>query len=432
MSRKYRSSSTKFPSITAVVVVGICCMLFQLDPVEANASPDSQHCTDVATTADLRVASINHHNGTELRELSPAQFFAQLREARVVVIGETHDNRAHHLAQLEIICRLVTGGGDKADENSWMQAGVGFEQFQRSAQRYLDAFVSGDSSIEQLLNDSSYFSSWGYDFRLYEPILTWAANRGMALLALNASAELVELVRAEGLDSLNSEDGDKLPFEPEPVSDAYRQRLRQIFDQHAAAASTPGAAVSDTEPANFQRFIDVQRTWEGTMTATALAWLDENTASNLIILVGAGHMLWSETLPDQLRNNGINGVVSVAMDIDRYVSDSPESNDEESVVTNVDYSLSVSSKPLSENGKLGVALETRPDGVFVTGFSPQSAAEAAGILVGDRLGEINGQVIHSYAEVRQLLWKSPVGEAVDVRVAREGVSEMKLFSFSLK
>jgi len=295
-------------------------MLLQLEPVHANPSPDSQYCTDVAITADLRLASIKHHNGTQLRELSSAQFFSELREARVVVIGETHDNRAHHLTQLEIICRLVTGDDGLDAENTWTQAGVGFEQFQRSAQRYLDAFVAGGSNIEQLLNDTDYFSSWGYDFRLYEPILTWAANRDMALLALNASAELVELVRAQGLDTLNSDDVDELSFEPEPVSDAYRQRLREIYDQHAVAVGTPDETVSDVEPANFQRFIDVQRTWEGTMTATALAWLEDNPASKLIILVGAGHMLWPETLPDQLRKKGVNGIVSVAMDLDRYAS----------------------------------------------------------------------------------------------------------------
>jgi len=85
-----------------------------------------------------------------------------------------------------------------------------------------------------------------------------------------------------------------------------------------------------------------------------------------------------------------------------------------------------------ELGKLGVALETQSDGVFVTGFSSESAAEAAGILVGDRLGEINGQAIRSYAEVRQLLWKSPVGQVVEVRVARDGATEMELYSFPLK
>jgi|GEM_PF-6372570 len=432
--------------VVVVFLFGASCLLLAREGIGASVDTTIEHCTDAAAAADQRFDSITHRTVAQSADIALPELMQALSKARVVVVGETHDNWTHHLTQLEIACRLVTGtdsstaaaGGVNA---SWGAAAIGFEQFQTPAQTHLDDFANGQTSIAQLLDETDYFTNWGYDFRLYEPIISWAAGSGLALLALNASAELVELVRENGLDHLGSTEKSALPFEVESVSDKYRQRLMDIFNQHAVVNDD---STDEVDAAVFQRFVDVQRTWEGTMTATAVRWLKQNPESRLIILVGAGHMLWPATIPDQLREQGVDSVVSVAMDVGGYVSDSSERPDdvpEENLTEvdfaniNVDYSLQVSSKPLRPSGKMGVALETTTDGVSVSGFARESAAQTAGIKIGDRITAINGELVSSYNQIRQLLWRSEAGEQIELRIIRDddnGGSSNDSITFSLR
>ncbi len=57
-----------------------------------------------------------------------------LVEKRVIYAGETHDNYAHHLTQLELIKRIHQAHPDLA---------IGMEMFQRPFQQALDAFIGG-------------------------------------------------------------------------------------------------------------------------------------------------------------------------------------------------------------------------------------------------------------------------------------------------
>ena len=44
---------------------------------------------------------------------------------------------------------------------------------------------------------------WGYDYRLYAPIVRYARDNDLPLIALNASRELVDKVRRSGFDGID-------------------------------------------------------------------------------------------------------------------------------------------------------------------------------------------------------------------------------------
>lgn len=378
-------------------------------------------CAPTAIDNELRFESISTAEASQEdgREISQSEFFRQIAATRVVVVGEQHDVWRHHLAQLEIACRMMA---PTPSVNSDLV--IGLEQFQLPAQVYLDEFVEGSISLNQLLHKTEYFTTWGYDFRLYAPIIEWAQQRKVKLLALNTDTEMLELVRSEGLDGLTVLQQQALPFEIEQRSEAWQARLKEIFLQHGSVQA------DSTEPdaARFQRFLDVQQLWEGTMSATASNWLDNNPNSRMIILAGAGHTVWPETIPDRLRAHGIEKLLNVAIDAVNYQH--TDASKRERLI--VDYSLSLSSTKLPAAGRMGVALKNDAAGVIVENFAEGSAAEQAGVREGDRLVEINGHTISSYAEVRLQLWQALAGDTVSLRLSRDGKMLAQPIGFTLR
>jgi membrane-associated protease RseP (regulator of RpoE activity) len=70
-------------------------------------------------------------------------------------------------------------------------------------------------------------------------------------------------------------------------------------------------------------------------------------------------------------------------------------------------------------GSLGVALEETADSVAIQEVLPQSAAAQAGLRVGDRIAEFQGQPVKSIAAIQRLAAKLTAGETATLRVKRE-------------
>ena len=78
--------------------------------------------------------------------ISMADMVADLKTARVVVVGEQHDNLDHHRAQLDVIRALHESGTKVA---------VGLEMFRADAQPQLDAWIAGEASLDKGLDTGS-------------------------------------------------------------------------------------------------------------------------------------------------------------------------------------------------------------------------------------------------------------------------------------
>ena len=70
-----------------------------------------------------------------LSVMSQEQLFADLADARVVYVGESHTNPAHHAIQLEVI---------KALEPSTANLTIGMEMFDNTYQPVLDQWTAGE------------------------------------------------------------------------------------------------------------------------------------------------------------------------------------------------------------------------------------------------------------------------------------------------
>ncbi len=358
----------------------------------ANLPPES---ADPATKV-LDVASLG-----ELDAL-----IEQLADDRIVFVGENHDRYEDHLNQLAIIRGLHERGKPIA---------IGMEFFQQPFQDRLDAYIAGDLSEAALLRESEYFERWRFDYRLYRPILRYAREQGIPLIALNLPREITDKVGDGGIASLSPEEAELIPEEIDRDAPGYRSHLEAIFAMHPKA-----------EDASFDHFLEVQLLWDEGMAERAARWLQDNPDSQLIVLAGSGHVEYGRGIPSRVQRR-LEVPMAIVMSGQQRPLDPKMA----------DFLLYPQPVSLPKTGLMGVMLDTdsEGDGVAIQGFSPQSGAREAGVKEGDRIIEIGDTPVGSYADIRIALMDSRPGQQMPIAVLREplvGAAEQLSFDVTLQ
>jgi uncharacterized iron-regulated protein len=310
------------------------------------------------------------------------QLVAKLAGERVVYVGETHTALADHQVQLEVLRAMAAQPGELA---------VGVEWFQHPFQPVLDDYLAGRIDEAELLRRSEYYERWRFDYRLYRPIMQFARDNGIPVLALNAPRELTRAISSVGIDGLDAEQRANLPDGYDFDDSAYADKLRQVFLQHAGGSG------------DFRRFLEVQLTWDERMAQGAAEYLNGSPERRILVLAGRGHIAGRGGIPNRVtRRTGLHGATIATYD--------PSG----SLFNETDYLVLTREQRLAPPGLMLVALDERDGGVFVGGFGEDSPAESAGMQSGDRIVAIDGTPIEHFADVKVVLLDRRPGEEIAV------------------
>lgn len=353
----------------------------QSAPLGAAARPDQVEIGDTQTQV------LDPRTLTDMERLIDA-----IADRRVIFVGESHDRYEDHLNQLAVIEGLQRRGKDLA---------IGMEFFQQPFQGALDAFIAGDIDEPELLRSTQYFDRWRYDYRLYRPILRFAREQRIPVIALNLETEITEKVGQGGIGSLTPEEQARIPAELDRDDPAYRERVKQVFDMHPSQ-----------EERDFEHFLEVQLLWDEGMADRAVRFLREHPAKTLVVLAGAGHLEYGQGIPKRVQRRVQIPAVSLLNGSVRELD--PDA---------ADYLLFPRRLDLPASGLLGVMLGKDIDasGARVQGFAEGSGAKAAGIEEGDQIIRIGDQPVRSYGDIRIALIDSRPGQYLAVEVRRKGV-----------
>lgn len=326
----------------------------------------------------------------EARALSDLeQLLEALSERRVILIGEHHDRYENHLDQLAIIRGLHARGKALV---------IGLEAFQQPFQQVLDDYVAGIIDEPEMLRRSEYFERWRFDYRLYRPILRFARERGIPLVALNLEEELTRRVGEVGIAGLSAAERARLPAEIVRDDPAYRARIKAVFDHHPFG-----------ETRDFERFLEVQLLWDEGMAARAAEALKAHPERTLVVLAGVGHVEYGQGIAQRLLRR-VQVPSAILIDGRERALESGAA----------DYFLFPERVELPPMARLGVRLDSGPGatGTRIEDFVDGSGAKAAGLAKGDRLRRIADQPIETYADIRIALLDRAPGERVSVEVER--------------
>ena len=256
-----------------LLIVGVGCA--------GATKPDSQTAESIVRSQNGPRSLVDAASG---KSIEPEVFFAILRTKTVVYVGERHDDPADHGVQYAILRQL------HRDEAS---LAIGMEMFQIPFQEPLTKWSAGQIDETVLRRDTEYDKRWGFDFSMYRPILEYARNRGIEVVALNAPREVAYAVAKDGLDSLSPEQASALP-----ELDLANEQHRALFDSEFDAGEHAAGAGVD-------QYYEAQVLWDETMGSRVAETLREpDGAAKMVVFAGRVHVKRGLGIPDRAAKRG--------------------------------------------------------------------------------------------------------------------------------
>lgn len=340
--------------------------------------------------------------GIALDKVLPlSEIISQVGRKTIVYVGEKHDRYGDHLIQLEVI---------RALHQRHPKLAIGMEMFQRRYQKPLDDYISGKTDEQTFLKESRYFSTWRFNYHLYRPILRFAREHGIPVVALNQDHELVGKVASGGLEELSQAERAKLPQEMTFDDEAYEKRLRRAFEMHQH--ELPG----DTAPQVFEYFHQAQILWDETMAESIADFLADRPDYHMVVLAGNGHLEYGSGIPKRAHRRTGKKYAIVLPDPGEPLAPGL-----------ADFVVFPSDAEAPEDAKLGVMLDTTKGELKVAGFATGSGAEAAGVKKGDIILAVDDQKVKDIDDLKVFLAAKHVGDTVRVQVRRDDATlELKV------
>lgn len=201
----------------------------------------------------------------------------RLSRARLILVGEVHNEIRYHEMQLAVIRALHDAGEDVS---------LGMEMFNAEDQTALNRWVAGEMTESELI--SVYRSNWKVPWENYRNILVYARANQIPVIGLNIPNSVVHQVFESGLRSLTPKQMERLPGIKCDVSPAYKELIRKSIGEH----EMKGAA--------FINFCEAQMVWDTSMAWTAVQYLNKHNGRTMVVIAGIGHT-WKYGIPKQVK-----------------------------------------------------------------------------------------------------------------------------------
>lgn len=209
----------------------------------------------------------------------------QTDDVDVTFFGEQHDDSVGHRLQSEIFKKIVKRNEDRR------QIALSLEMFERDIQEVLNEYLSGKITEKQFMEASRPWKNYKTDYR---PLVEYAKEKEIPVIAANAPRRYVNMVSRLGRDSLNGLSAEaKKWIAPLPygqASDAYGKKFDGLM------ASMSDAAV----PASHNPIIHSQALWDATMAFSISEYLKRNDNGLVVHLNGSFHTENRLGTPDHL------------------------------------------------------------------------------------------------------------------------------------
>ena len=351
-------------------------------------------------------------------QLSVDGMIEMLSGARLVSVGETHDNLNDQRVELTVVRELHRRFPGKI--------AVGMEMFREPQQAVLDQWVKGELTELEFLKASKWYETWGFDFGAYRDLLLFARENRIDVIALNPPKELQQAVRRTGLDNVPEDLRRKLP-EIGETDPWQRAVLRGVFEGHAGHGSGDETFVS---------FLRVQLLWEETMARKVVDYLKSprGEGKRMVTITGGWHVRYGFGLPKKvIRRMPMTYAILLPEEIS-----TPEQK--EGRLMEVDlpevpllpghFAWYVPYNGIEEKRvRMGIRMGEKEGRLLVESVAKGSPAANAGIAEGDELLALDGQPVKEAVDVLFRVGEKREGDTAQVTVRRGGEEKVLPLTF---
>jgi uncharacterized iron-regulated protein len=232
--------------------------------------------------------------------LSLKEFFENLMDYHIIFVGEVHDSREAHDAELTILTGL-------AERDSSLV--LALEMFERDVQDILDAYLKGEISEDRFLEQAHPWPNYLEDYR---PLVEFAKTKSIPVIAANIPQKTASAVATANRIALDviGEDRIYLPKLLHLDSKKYYKLFMATMEQ-----------MPHSEPMgrmNPKALYKAQVLKDAVMAASIEPFLDHR----ILFCCGHFHSDYHLGIPYQLQKNHPELKIAVVT-FDSYVGDLP-------------------------------------------------------------------------------------------------------------
>ena len=231
-----------------------------------------------------------------------------LEQSDVLIVGETHNDAVAHLLEAELLRRADESFGPTSQKRR--PVALSLEMFERDVQTVLDEYLAGLITERHFLLSSRPWKNYETDYR---PLVEYARQQRLPVVAANAPARYVSRVSMHGPDSLKELSKDAkawlppLPFPP--ASADYAAKFKR-FMQGAVSGPPPAQQPSATganaqaqaNPHGSAYLLEAQTLRDDSMADRIAEFLKQRRDALVVHVNGTFHSEEHMGVPEQIRH----------------------------------------------------------------------------------------------------------------------------------
>jgi len=202
-----------------------------------------------------------------------------LKDYDVVFVGELHDHIANHLAEMALL-RAIHGRAP--------QLALSMEQFERDRQSTVDDYLAGKIGEETLTSGLG----WSNYAEAYRPLVEYAKDHHLPVIAANAPQKIVRCVAREGVSFLSALPAlrRKLVAADLHTEDGpYKQKFWKFMEDNAAHGG-PADASKKAKDERAEKSFAAQVTRDDTMAESIANFLRDRPGYRVMHVTGSFHV----------------------------------------------------------------------------------------------------------------------------------------------
>jgi uncharacterized iron-regulated protein len=202
-----------------------------------------------------------------------------LSQYDAVFVGEAHGHSTNHYVQSKLFAGLYGKNNDIA---------LSMEQFERNAQPIVDQYLAGEIGEETLKHDGK---AWDHYSQSYRPMVEFAKQKGLAVIASEVPGNMVSCVGEEGpafLDRLEGEPRNWIAKELHLQDGPYKDKYYAFLEQTAGHRVEGDLTEEEKAEKRFFRFA-AQVSRDDTMAESIAMHMDANPGRRVMHIDGSFH-----------------------------------------------------------------------------------------------------------------------------------------------
>lgn len=209
----------------------------------------------------------------EFRPISLQQLSLSIADSDVVFIGEFHSNHASHLLEMQVLSELF-----EQNQQANRSTILSMEMFNRDQQTILNDYLV-DKVGERFLIEKA--PAWGNYKASYRPLVEFAKQHKLPVIASNAPADIVRCIGRQGSSYLGKLDNhEKSLIAKKPIENVEHYDTK-FFNLMSASNHTPTARQKNSYLAQLTR--------DNTMAESIKKAWQENPSAQILHLNGNFH-----------------------------------------------------------------------------------------------------------------------------------------------